>query len=323
MSPYWKDKAVLVTGGAGYIGSYVVEDLLRRDARPIVADNLETGTIENLAGFRERVEFRNLDLREFSNCRAAVKGAEVAMNLAARAYGVGHSHKNHGDMLTSTLQISLNMLEAARLAGIRRYLVVSTSCVYPDDAVMPTPEGCAFDGTPESANEGYGWGKRMAEIQAGYYAREHGMEVAIVRPFNAYGGARYTWKDEKSHVIPMLVRRVMSGEDPLVVWGSGRQTRSFMHVRDIARLMVDATERHATGEPVNLGDESEISIADLVQVILRVAGRNPKVVFDTSKPEGKARKSADGSRLRKVFPDFKAGVSLEGGIREIVATYRA
>lgn len=319
MSSYWLGKRVLVTGGAGYIGSHLAEDLLGRGADVSVADNLETGTRENLKSLGRSVPLCEVDLREFAACREVAQGMEVVMNLAARAYGVGYSSGHHGDMLTSTLQISLNMLEAARQAGVRRFLVVSSSCVYPDDAPMPTPELDAFIGLPESANEGYGWAKRIAELQAGYYAREHGMEIAIVRPFNAYGGTRYTWKGEKSHVIPMLIRRVLSGEDPLIVWGTGRQKRSFMHVRDMARLMADMTELHPTCDPLNLGDEQETSIADLVEIILKVTGRRPRVQFDTTRPEGKARKCSDSGSLRRLFPSFRPCVSLEEGIREIVA----
>lgn len=321
MTDYWTGKHVLVTGGAGYIGSYLVEDLLARGADVEVADNLETGKRSNLEGLARPVRLHQADLREFSACRDLVRGRDVVMNLAARAYGVGYSFSHHGDMLTSTLQISLNMLEAARLAGVRRYLAVSTSCVYPDDVPMPTPELDKFTGLPESANEGYGWAKRMAELQGEYFLREHRMEIAIVRPFNAYGGRRYTWKGEKSHVVPMLIHRVLSGEDPLVVWGSGRQKRNFMHVRDMARLMALMTERHADGTPLNLGDEQETSIAELVDLILKVTGRRPRVTFDASKPEGKLRKCSDGSRLRQLFPDFRPSMTLEEGIREVVSTW--
>jgi nucleoside-diphosphate-sugar epimerase len=322
MTGYWTGKKVLVTGGAGYIGSYLVEDLLGQGAEVEVADNLETGVRSNLEGTVRPVRLHQTDLREFAACREVVRGKDVVMNLAARAYGVGYSFRHHGDMLTSTLQISLNVLEAARLAGVRRFLTVSTSCVYPDDVPMPTPELDKFTGLPESANEGYGWAKRMAELQAEYFLREHGMEIAIVRPFNAYGGRRYTWKGEKSHVVPMLIHRVLSGEDPLVVWGSGRQKRNFMHVRDMARLMALLTERHADGTPLNLGDEQETSIAELVDVILKVTGRRPRVTFDTSKPEGKLRKCSDGTRLRTLFPEFRPSMTLEEGIREVVSTWK-
>ncbi len=323
MSDSWTGKKVLVTGGAGYIGSYLVEHLLEQGAEVEVADNLETGVRSNLDGTVRPVRLHEVDLREFAACREVVRGKDVVMNLAARAYGVGYSYRHHGDMLTSTLQISLNVLEAARLAGVRRFLAVSTSCVYPDDVPMPTPELDRFIGLPESANEGYGWAKRMAELQADYFRREHGMEIAIVRPFNAYGGRRYTWKGEKSHVVPMLIHRVLSGEDPLVVWGSGRQKRNFMHVRDMARLMTLMTERHADGTPLNLGDEQETSIAELVELILKVTGRRPRVTFDTSKPEGKLRKCSDGTRLRTLFPDFRPSMTLEEGIREVVSTWKA
>lgn len=317
---FWNDRSVLVTGGCGFIGSYLVEELVADGARVTVVDNLETGTLENLSAVRDRVEFVYGDLRDRSDCARASAGFEVVLNLAGHAFGLEYSMKHHGEMLYDNAVMQMNMLEAARANGVRRFLVVSSSCVYPDDAPIPTPELPVITGTPEGVNEGYGWAKRVAELQAAYYHREYGMEIAICRPFNPYGG-RYIWSGEKSHVIPTLVKRVLDGEDPLVVWGSGNQRRNFLHVRDAARLMMAITANHACAEPVNIGYDDDISIADLVALICELGGVEPKVVFDTTKPEGRFRKCADATLLRKVTNGYKPVIELREGIQEMIDWY--
>jgi nucleoside-diphosphate-sugar epimerase len=242
------------------------------------------------------------------------------MNLAGRAYGLEYSIQHHGEMLYHNSVLQLHMLEAARLNSVKRFLVVSSSCVYPDDAVIPTPELDVATGKPERVNQGYGWAKRIAELQATYYFQEYGMEIAIVRPFNPYGG-RYPWHKDKSHVIPALTKKVLDGDDPVIVWGSGNQRRNFLHVRDVAKIMMLVTERYACAQPVNIGYEDDISIADLVKLICKVVGRNPNVVFDTTKPEGRFRKAADATLLRKVTDNYQPEIDLRRGIEEMIDWY--
>jgi nucleoside-diphosphate-sugar epimerase len=317
---FWHSRKVLVAGGCGFIGSYLVEQLVAAQAHVTVVDNLEKGTLDNIAPVADQVEFIQGDLRDRTVCQRVTDGFDVVMNLAARAYGLEYSVQHHGEMLYHNAVISLHMLEAARASGIGRFLVVSSSCVYPDDAETPTPELDVMTGMPEQVNEGYGWAKRIAELQAYYYSREYGMKIAIVRPFNPYGG-RYQWAGAKSHVIPALVKRVMDGKDPLVVWGSGNQRRNFLHVRDTVQLMMLVTENYACGKPVNLGYEDDVSIADLVSLICEVSGRHPNVVFDTTKPEGRFRKCADATLLRKVTNDYQPKVDLRRGIEEMIEWY--
>ena len=227
--------------------------------------------------------------------------------------------QHHGEMLYNNTVIQLQMLEAARQNDIKRFLVVSSSCVYPDDAPAPTPELQTMTGLPERVNEGYGWAKRIAELQARYYHDEYGMNIAICRPFNPYGG-RYRWSGEKSHVIPILVKRVLDGQDPLVVWGSGRQRRTFLHARDTARLMMIVTERYPQAKPVNIGYDDDISIAELVSLICDLSGKHPKIVFDTSKPEGRFRKSADAALLRRISNNYEPEIDLRRGITDLLGS---
>ncbi len=317
---YWQSKSVLVTGGCGFLGSYLVEELVKAGAVVTVVDNLETGTLDNLCAVRGQVRFIEGDLRDFGTCVAASTGIEVVMNLVGRAYGLEYSTKHHGEMFYHNTIVQLHMLEAARLSEVPRFLVVSSSCVYPDEAPVPTPELDVMTGLPEQVNEGYGWAKRAGEIQAKYYRSEYDMDIGVCRPFNPYGG-RYRWGGEKSHVIPTLVKRILDGEDPLVVWGSGKQRRNFLHARDTARLMMLITENYACAEPVNIGYDEDISIAELVSLICDVSGRHPQVVFDPSKPEGRFRKCPDAARLRAVSHNYQPEIRLEQGIEEMVGWY--
>src|SRR5918911_32432 len=227
----WTGRRVLVTGGAGFVGSYLVEDLLVHGATVRVVDDLSTGSFENLAHLGE-VEL--------------VDG------------------------------------------GVERVLMVSSSCVYPDDAPIPTPELPVHVGLPESVNEGYGWGKRLLEIQSRYVHEKYELPIAIVRPFNAYGG-RYRWQGEASHVVPSLVKKVLDRNGPVVVWGSGQQVRDLLHARDFALGFRLATECAVDCDPINLAAGQPIRLLDLVQKVGELADLDIEVELDRSKPEGRAR----------------------------------
>jgi GDP-L-fucose synthase len=319
---FWSKKNVLITGGCGFIGSYLVEELVEAGAHVSVVDNFQTGAIENLAGVRDRIRFTEGDLRDRSTCREAVKGADVVMNLVGLAYGLEYSMKHHGEMLYSCATVQLHMLEAAREANVDRFLQVSSSCVYPDDAPIPTPELDVLTGNPESVNEGYGWAKRIGELQTRYYHKEYGMKIAVARPFNPYGG-RYRWNGEKSHVMPTLVKKVMDDMNPLVCWGSGRQRRNFLHVRDAARLMMLITQNKTDAQPVNIGYDDDIALGDLLVLICEVAGKTPKIVYDTTKPEGRVRKCADATLLRQVTNNYQPHISLRDGVAEMIQWYHS
>jgi GDP-L-fucose synthase len=317
----WHGRKVLVGGGCGFLGSYLVPQLVAEGARVTVVDNLENGFLENLEPVVRDVEVVKADLRDSAVCEKLTAGKDVVMNLAAKAYGMEYSRAHHGEMLVYNLLCTLTPLEAARRNGVREYLVVSSSCVYPDDAPIPTPELDAFRGQPESVNEGYGWAKRIQELAGAYYTNDHGMKVTIVRPFNPYGG-HYRWgSEEKAHVVPALVKRIMDGEDPVIVWGSGRQRRNLLHASDATRLIMLVTERGRGALPVNIGYEDDITIAELVDVICQVSSRHPKIVFDRSKPEGRFRKCADAKRLRELTDGYVPRVSLREGMAEMVEWY--
>ncbi len=318
---YWRDKEVLVAGGAGFIGSHVVEMLVAEGAHVTVADNLSRGRLENLRAVMDRISFQQVDLMELRNCEGVCRGQEVVLNLAAPAYGVEYSMAHHAEMLTGVVTVGFNVLEAARRQGVRRVLVVSSCCVYPEDASVPTKEEAGWEGSPETVNSGYGWGKRMVELQGQHYAREYGMEIAIARPFNVYG-AREPFRRGTANVIPALIEKALSDLDPIVVWGSGHQTRSFIHVRDVALGLKLLTEHYAVADPVNVGHDCETTIRELAESVVKATGTKARLFFDVTKPEGAARKSADTTKLREATHGFRSQVSLAEGLAETVAYIR-
>lgn len=318
---YWGGKKVLLGGGCGFLGSYLLPLLVEAGCGVTVVDDLSNGTTTYLEPFRDHVQVVEADLGRPEVAASATKGKDIMMNLAARAFGMEYSRFHDGEMLTSNLTCTLVPLEAARINGVRQVLVMSSSCVYPDHAQVPTPELPVFTNSPESVNEGYGWAKRIQELAGYYYARDHGMKVTTVRPFNPYG-ANYRWgSEEKAHVIPALVKRVLDGEDPVIVWGSGNQERNFLHASDAAYLLMLLMERNHSAEPINVGYEETSTIRDLTELICEVAGVSPELVFDNSKPEGRFKKSADSTRLRSLTGDFSPRVSLREGIQEMLEWY--
>ena len=311
----WKYRNVLVTGGAGLIGSYLVEHLLQDGARVRVADNLQSGSLKNLSACLSSIDFLELNLQDPAACRKAVQGMDTVFDLAARTVGIGYSSLHHGEMFYDSMMTSMNTLEASRQAGVEHYLVTSSSCVYTDGSPIPTPESAAERNLPEEANTGYGWAKRMAELQGTFYGREYGMHVAIVRLVNAYG-PRYHWDHEEPHVIPALIQRLLAAENPLVIWGSGRQTRSFIHASDVATLMKLVLERAKNVDPVNIGCTEETTIANLVMELTAIAGYKDRVIYDTTKPEGPSRKCLDLSHQQSLVGDFIPRFSLREGLRQ-------
>jgi GDP-L-fucose synthase len=224
-------------------------------------------------------------------------------------------------MLTNSLLISLNMLNAAQANGVKEYLYVSSSCVYPQmDSMDHMEEPMAEFGWPETANEGYGWAKRIGERQAQYYARENPrLRIVIARPANIYGPS-YDWKTYNPHVIPSLILQMLQKKDHIVVWGSGNQTRTFMHERDVAQLIVNLMEKGKSGEAYNLGG-TEIQIRHLVTGLADICKFKGKISFDTSRPEGPVRKAYDTQKLEPLIKR-PPEIPITEGLRETVEAAR-
>jgi len=316
---FWKDKKVLVTGGTGFIGSHVVENLVSFGSKVTVFDRMNNGVIKNIEYLKNKVKFVCGDCTNIIDAKNACKNQEIVLNLAAHVGGIEYNIFHQATMLRDNLLIATIMLDAALVNKVERFLVVSSACVYPRECKIPTPETEGFILEPEPTNGGYGWGKRMAELLGRYYAQQFGMKVGIIRPYNCYG-PRDNFDPKVSHVIPGLIKRVLNGENPVVVWGSGRQTRAFLYVEDLARGMILAIERYPVPDPINLGADEEVSIKDLVGKIILISGKKSKIKFDTSKPNGSPRRNSDNKKAKEKL-GFQAGVSLTEGLKRTIQWY--
>ncbi len=317
---FWDGRKVLVAGGAGFLGSHIAELLVEENAEVTIADNLERGVRRNLESVVHRSKLVETDLRSFRSAAAAVRGHDTILNFAAKVAGVTYNHTHHSEILLDNLLISSALLKAAVDARVERYLVLSSSAVYPYDSPIPVPEQEANKKSFGSGEEGYSWSKYVGELQARYCASESSMKVAIVRPFNVYG-PRDPADGAKAHVIPAIIDRALRGGDELVVAGSGSQTRSFLYAIDAVQAILRVVERYAEADPVNIGSSREISIKELVQLILTLLGRPMRVRYDTSLPEGSPRKRPDLRKFIELFGETPEKVPLERGLEETVQWY--
>lgn len=317
---FWKNKKVLVTGGAGFIGSHVVEKLVRRGAKVTVLDNLQNGKLKNLSAVKSKISLIHGDCTNMADALRVCRKKDIVMNLAARVGGIEYNRMHQATMLRDNLNIEITMIEAARISHVERFLVISSACVYPRGCSVPTPETEGFFSEPEPTNGGYGWAKRMAELLGKYYAEEFGMKVGIVRPYNCYG-PRDHFDRKTSHVIPALIKRVFDGENPVVVWGSGNQTRAFLYVEDLAEGMIKAIEKYPVPDPVNIGTDEEVSIKILVEMIVSLSGKNTKIEFDTSKPDGSPRRNSNNAKaIEKI--SFRVWTKLAEGLKKTIDWYK-
>lgn len=312
---------VAITGGAGLIGSHLADELAASGAHVIVIDDFSKGLRSNLSACASCIEIREGDLEDPGFSVESLADAEVVFHLASRAYGIGYGKDHHVETMVHNERITNNLVAALAVRPSKHLLIASSSCVYRDDGPDTVAEVPVFEGEPEMANWGYGWAKRFLEQKSSILSRETGIPVTVVRPFNIYG-ERYRWVGAYSQAIPMLVKRILDGEDPVVVWGSGRQRRTYIHAHDCARIMKRLVEIGHTDGPVNIGLEETVSIRELTELICKVSGRSPAIGFDTSKPEGRFVKSADASRLCAVLGDFPiVTIELEEGLRRMLAWY--
>ena len=318
-SSFWQNKKVLVTGGCGFIGSHVTERLVANGAIVTVLDQIRPNKLDNINSVKDKIKLIDGNIKNLENCQIACKDQEIVINMAARVGGIEYNSAHHGSILRENLLIACNMMEAARLAKVGRFLQVSSACVYPRDAIIPTPESEGFRDEPEPTNGGYGWGKRMGELLGRYYSEEYGMNIGIVRPYNCYG-PRDHFDPQLSHVIPALIKRVFDGENPLVVWGSGNQTRAFLYVEDAVEGIMLAIEKICVPDPINLGTDEEISIKELIEMILKISRQRRKVIFDTSRPDGSLRRNSDNTKAKEKF-GFVARTSFVEGLKKTIDWY--
>ena len=314
----WKHEFVLVTGGAGFLGSHLVERLLKHGAHVRVADNLERFGFDNLRHLEGRIDFQQLDLRVYPECESAMENVTVVFNLAAKVTGIEYNRFHHEDMFEQNMLLQMYPLKAAaKNKRVKKFVQVSTACIYPHDAIIPTPESEGDRGTPEPTNEGYGWAKRMGEYLARYYSKD--MPTVVVRFFNAIG-PRDHYDDATSHVVPAIIKRVF--KNPAVIaWGSGQQTRSFVDARDLAKGLMLLAEKVDTFDIVNIGHGREITISDLIRRIQELCGTQKPVLLDKGKPDGYMRRACDTTKLQS-YTGWEPEISLDQSLQDMIEDYR-
>ena len=302
---FWKDKKVMVTGGAGFIGSYVVENLINK---------------RNVAPARIIIpRSRDCDLRIFENCKKAVEGCQIIIHLAAVTGGISFSRANPASQYYDSSRIDLNLVEAARQEGVEKMVAIGNLFAYATDVPMPITEGSLFDGLPTDAHRGVGWLKRNLAILADLYYRQYQFPMVVVYSANAYG-PRDSTDPVHSHVIPATIMKCF--KDPeLVVWGDGTPTRDFLYVEDIAEGLIMAAERLKPPNYVNIGSGKEISVKELITIITCLSGFKGKVVYDTSKSGGDTRRCAS-VEMAKNLMNFNPKVSIEDGLEKTVSWYK-
>lgn len=305
-----KDKKILITGGAGFLGSHVVAELAKAGAKP---DNIKIP------------RSKDYDLREKHHCAKAVEGQDVVIHLAAKVGGIGYNRENPGSLFYDNLMMGVNMIEEARRAGVPKFVAVGTICAYPKFTEVPFKEEDLWSGYPEETNAPYGLAKKMMLVQAQAYRQQYGYNTIYLLPVNLYG-PKDNFDESSSHVIPALIKKVIKAKKdnaPFVeVWGTGNATREFLFVEDAAEGIVKAAMHYDGDEPVNLGSGNEISIKDLIQTIKDLVGYEGEIKWDATKPDGQPRRQLDTSRAEKHF-GFKARTDFKNGLKKTIDWYLA
>ena len=304
----WNGKRILVTGGAGFLGSFIVEELKKKSV-----------DVENIRIPRSK----DTDLRRWENCIEVVKDIDIVVHLAAKVGGIGFNMKYPATLFYDNAIMGIQLMEAARQESIEKFVAVGTVCAYPKFTPVPFKEEDLWNGYPEETNAPYGLAKKMMLVQSQAYRQQYGFNSIFLLPVNLYG-PRDNFNLESSHVIPALIRKfteaVENNRRTVEVLGTGKASREFLYVEDAARGIILATEKYNKPEPVNIGAGFEIKIKDLVELIAELTGFEGDLRWDTSKPDGQPRRCLDVSRARKEFR-FEAKVDFREGLKKTIDWY--
>jgi len=305
---FWSDKKILITGGAGFFGSQVVNQLLQKGVAK-----------EDIRIPRSR----EIDLRKWENCVLVVKDTDIVIHLAAKVGGIEYNQQYPAQLFYDNAIMGIQMIEAARQENVRKCVIVGTICAYPKFTPVPFKEENLWDGYPEETNAPYGLAKKMLLVQSQAYRQQYGFNSIYLLPVNLYGPGD-NFDPASSHVIPALVKKFTEAKrdnKPSVeVWGTGSASREFLYVDDAAHGIILATERYNKPEPVNLGSGMEISIRDLVVVIKELTGFSGEIRWDTTKPDGQPKRRLDVSRAKQEF-GFTAEMPFREGLKRTIEWY--
>ncbi|MEM4655154.1 MAG: GDP-L-fucose synthase [Thermosphaera sp.] len=305
---FWNNKRITVTGGAGFLGSFVVEKLKERGCRDIFVP-LE----------------KDYNLVEMEAVKRMYRDSkpDIVIHLAAKVGGIGANRANPAGFFYDNLMMGVQLIDQAYRFGVQKFVTVGTICSYPKFTPVPFKEEDLWNGYPEETNAPYGIAKKALLVQSQAYRQQYGFNAIYLLQLNLYG-PRDNFDLETSHVIPAIIRKcvdaVREGRDEIVVWGTGKPTRGFLYVEDAAEGILLATEKYNKPDPVNLGSDFEISIKDLVELIAKLTGFKGRIVWDTSKPDGQPRRRLDVSRAEREF-GFRAKTNLEEGLRKTIDWY--
>jgi GDP-L-fucose synthase len=313
--PFWKDKRVILTGGAGFLGSFVAARLVQRGASDIFIPRIEEYNLVDPADIR----------RMYDNATKGVNPKNVlVIHLAAHVGGIGANREHPAEFFYDNLMMGVELMHQAYQRGIGKFVAIGTVCAYPKFTPVPFKEDDLWIGYPEETNAPYGLAKKMLLVQAQSYRQQYGFNAIYLLPVNLYG-PRDNFDLQSSHVIPALIRKSVEarerGEKELPVWGDGSPTREFLYVEDAADGIVKAAEKYNGPEPVNLGSGYEISIKDLTGLIVRQTGFEGKLVWQTDKPNGQPRRGLDVSRAKEYF-GWSAQVPFEEGMRRTIEWFK-
>ncbi|MCX5698499.1 MAG: GDP-L-fucose synthase [Candidatus Omnitrophica bacterium] len=313
---FWDTKKVVVTGGAGFLGKHLVSQLEKRGCRNIFIPSSKDYDLVNMEAVR----------RLYSDARP-----DIVIHLAAKGGGIGANRANPGKFFYDNLMMGVQMMEIGRQAGIEKFVALGTICAYPKFTPVPFKEENLWNGYPDETNAPYGLAKKMLLVQSQAYRQQYGFNSIFLLLVNLYGPGD-NFDLNSSHVIPALIRKCIDtqkakrGLSPkgtvpeILVWGTGNSTREFLYVEDAAEAIILAAEKYNKSEPVNIGAGFEISIKDLLKLIVKLTGFKGKVIWDKSKPDGQPRRFLDTSKAKKEF-GFKAKTSFEVGLKKTIECY--